>query len=55
MLDFIRQAPGTFANEPEMQEIRAFAAAQAGRAFQAIAEIETLIDLHGPDRRSGLA
>ena len=48
VLDFVRKLPPRFADEPEIQENRAFAAAQAGNDVQAIAELETLIDLIGP-------
>jgi tetratricopeptide (TPR) repeat protein len=48
LLDFVRKLPPRFADEPEIQENRAFAAAQAGNDVQAIAELETLIDLIGP-------
>ena len=48
VLDFVRKLPPRFADEPEIQENRAFAAAQAGNDVQAIAELETLIDLVGP-------
>jgi MAP3K TRAFs-binding domain len=48
MLDFVRGLPKKFADEPEIQEIRAFAAAQAGNDVQAIAELETLIQMVGP-------
>ena len=48
VLDFVRGLPDGFANEPEVQENRAFAAAQAGNDVQAIAEIQTLIDTMGP-------
>jgi tetratricopeptide (TPR) repeat protein len=47
-LDFVRKLPNHFADEPEIQEIRAFAAAQAGNNIEAIAELQTLIDLTGP-------
>jgi hypothetical protein len=48
VLDFLGKLPPHFANESEMLEIRAFAAAQAGNNMQAIAELQTLIDLTGP-------
>ena len=48
VLDFVRKLPPRFEDEPEIQENRAFAAAQAGNDVQAIAELETLIDLIGP-------
>ncbi|MGB9412827.1 MAG: TRAFs-binding domain-containing protein [Pseudolabrys sp.] len=48
LLDFVRKLPPRFADEPEIQENRAFAAAQTGNDVQAIAELETLIDLIGP-------
>jgi hypothetical protein len=48
VLDFVRGLPKKFADEPEIQEIRAFAAAQAGNDIQAIAQLETLIAMLGP-------
>ena len=48
VLDFVRNLPDKFADEPEMQEKRAFAAAQTGDDVPAIAELQTLIDLMGP-------
>jgi tetratricopeptide (TPR) repeat protein len=48
VLDFVSNLPVHFANESEILEIRAFAAAQAGNNTQAIAELQTLIDLTGP-------
>jgi len=48
VLDFVRSLPRKFADEPEIQENRAFAAAQAGNDVQAIAELETLIEMAGP-------
>jgi hypothetical protein len=48
VLDFLNKLPNNFADEPEMQENRAFAAAQTGNDLQAIGEIETLIQLAGP-------
>jgi tetratricopeptide (TPR) repeat protein len=55
VLDFVRKLPSQFADEPEVQEIRAFAGAQAGNNVQAIAELQTLIDLTGPtSERLGL-
>jgi tetratricopeptide (TPR) repeat protein len=48
VLDFVNRLPAHFANESEILEIRAFAAAQAGDNTQAIAELQTLIDLTGP-------
>jgi MAP3K TRAFs-binding domain len=48
VLDFVGKLPAHFANESEILEIRAFAAAQAGNNMQAIAELQTLIDLTGP-------
>ena len=48
VLDFVRKLSPRFADEPEIQENRAFAAAQTGNDVQAIAELETLIDLIGP-------
>jgi tetratricopeptide (TPR) repeat protein len=45
VLDFMRNLPDKFADEPEMQEKRAFAAAQTGDDVPAIAELQTLIDL----------
>jgi tetratricopeptide (TPR) repeat protein len=48
LLDFLRQLPRSFADEPEMRENRAFAAAQTGNHLQAIAELQTLIEMAGP-------
>jgi hypothetical protein len=48
VLDFVRGLPKKFADEPEIQEIRAFAAAQAGNDIQAIAQLETLVAMLGP-------
>jgi Tetratricopeptide Repeats-Sensor len=48
VLDFVRSLPRKFADEPAIQENRAFAAAQAGNDIQAIAELETLIEMAGP-------
>jgi tetratricopeptide (TPR) repeat protein len=48
VLDFVGKLPKDFADEAEIQEIRAFAGAQAGNNTQAIAELQTLIDLTGP-------
>ena len=48
VLDFAHKLPTKFADEPEVQENRAFAAAQAGNDVQAIAELETLIQIAGP-------
>lgn len=48
VLAFAQALPRRFAEEPEVQEIRAFAAAQAGNDLQAIAELETLIGIAGP-------
>jgi tetratricopeptide (TPR) repeat protein len=48
ILDFVSGLPRKFANEPEIKEIRAFAAAQAGSDVQAIAELDTLIKMAGP-------
>ena len=52
VLDFVNELPKRFADEPEIQEIRAFAAAQAGNDLQAIAELDTLIGIAGetPER-----
>jgi hypothetical protein len=52
VLEFLRRLPARFADAPEMQENRAFAAAQAGDDLQAIGEIETLIGIAGltPER-----
>jgi hypothetical protein len=49
VLDFVRGLPKKFADEPEIQEIRAFAAAQAGNDIQAIA-LETLIAIRTDTR-----
>jgi tetratricopeptide (TPR) repeat protein len=48
VLAFVQGLSQRFADEPEIQEIRAFATAQAGNDLQAIAELETLIGLGGP-------
>lgn len=48
VLGFVRKLPKKFADQPEIQEIRAFAAAQAGNEVQAIAELETLVAMAGP-------
>ncbi|MHC2433309.1 TRAFs-binding domain-containing protein [Bradyrhizobium sp. USDA 4451] len=48
VLQYIENLPDRFADEPEVKENRAFAAAQVGDAIQAIAEIETLIDMARP-------
>ena len=48
VLGFVSGLPKKFADEPEIQEIRAFAAAQAGNDLQAIAELDTLIEMAGP-------
>ena len=48
VLDYICKLPDLFANEPEVQENRAFALAQVGNPTDAIAEIQTLIDFAGP-------
>jgi Tetratricopeptide Repeats-Sensor len=48
LLDFVRKLPQDFASEPDVQEIRAFAASQSGNNAQAIAELQTLIDTIGP-------
>jgi hypothetical protein len=48
VLAFVQGLPRRFAEEPEIQEIRAFAAALAGDDLQAIAELETLISIVGP-------
>ena len=48
VLAFLRNLPTKFADQPEMKENRAFAAAQAGNDVQAIAELETLIQMAGP-------
>lgn len=55
VLDFMGKLPPRFADEPEMQENRAFVAAQAGNDVEAIAELQTLIDMMGPTpERCGL-
>ncbi|TCL73816.1 TRAFs-binding domain-containing protein [Rhizobium sp. BK251] len=55
VLEFVRSLPDKFADEPQIQENRAFAAAQAGDDVQAIAELETLIQMMGPtSERLGL-
>jgi hypothetical protein len=48
VLTFVQGLPRRFADQSEIQEIRAFAAAQAGNDLQAIAELETLIGTAGP-------
>ncbi|WP_342724708.1 TRAFs-binding domain-containing protein [Bradyrhizobium sp. B097] len=48
VLDYICKLPERFADEPEVQENRAFALAQVGNPVDAIAEIQTLIDFAGP-------
>jgi hypothetical protein len=48
VLAFVQGLPQRFADQPEIQEIRAFAAAQTGNDLQAIAELETLIGIVGP-------
>jgi tetratricopeptide (TPR) repeat protein len=48
LLDFVRKLPDRFAEEPEVLENRAFAAAQTGNNAQAIAELQTLIETIGP-------
>jgi hypothetical protein len=48
ILDFVGSLPEKFAGEPEILEIRAFAAAHAGEGIQAIAQLETLIAIAGP-------
>jgi tetratricopeptide (TPR) repeat protein len=48
VLEFVSGLPKRFADEPEVQEIRAFAAAQSGNDLRAIAELETLIGIAGP-------
>ncbi len=56
VLDFIsRTLRSALPSEPEVQENRAFAAAQVGDDIQAIAEIQTLIDLAGPTPERCLA
>jgi hypothetical protein len=55
VLAFVQGLPQRFADEPEIQEIRAFATAQTGQDLQAIAELETLIGRVGPSpERLGL-
>jgi hypothetical protein len=48
VLDFVHKLPNKLADEPEVQENRAFAAAQAGNDVHAIVELETLIEVAGP-------
>ncbi|MGR8965727.1 TRAFs-binding domain-containing protein [Rhizobium leguminosarum] len=48
VLDFVRKLPSKFTDEPQIEENRAFAAAQAGNDVQAIAELEMLIEMTGP-------
>jgi hypothetical protein len=46
--DFVGGLPNKLADEPEIQEIRAFAAAQVGNDLPALAELDTLIKMVGP-------
>lgn len=48
ILDFVNGLPQSFADESEIQEIRAFAAAQTGNEVRAIAQLEMLIGIAGP-------
>jgi tetratricopeptide (TPR) repeat protein len=48
ILEFVSGLPQRFADVSEIQEIRAFAAAQAGNEVRAIAELEMLIGIAGP-------
>jgi hypothetical protein len=49
MLDFVaHKLPDRFLDEPEVLENRALAISQAGNDIEAIAELQTLIDLTGP-------
>jgi hypothetical protein len=48
VLNFASGLPKKFADAPEIQQIRAFAAAQAGNDVHAIAELDTLIKMAGP-------
>jgi len=55
VLAFVQGLPQRFAQEPEVQEIRAFATAQTGQDLDAIAELEMLIGRMGPSpERLGL-
>jgi hypothetical protein len=55
VLAFVQGLPQRFAEEPEVQEIRAFATAQTGQDLDAIAELEILIGRMGPSpERLGL-
>ena len=55
VLAFVQCLPQRFAEEPEIQEIRAFATAQTGQDLDAIAELEMLIERMGPSpERLGL-
>jgi hypothetical protein len=55
VLAFVQRLPQRFAEEPEVQEIRAFATAQTGQDLDAIAELEMLIERMGPSpERLGL-
>jgi hypothetical protein len=55
VLAFVQGLPQRFAEEPEVQEIRAFATAQTGQDLDAIAELEMLIGRMGPSpERLGL-
>jgi hypothetical protein len=48
VIDFAAGVPKKFRDEPEIQEIREFAAAYAGSNLQAIAALDTLIKTEGP-------
>ena len=48
VIDFVASLPKKFRDEPEIQEIREFAAAYAGNNLQAIAALDTLIKTVGP-------
>jgi hypothetical protein len=48
VIDFVAGLPKKFRDEPEIQEIREFAAAYAGNNLQAIAALDTLIKTAGP-------
>jgi hypothetical protein len=55
VLAFVQRLPQKFTDEPEIQEIRAFATAQTGQDLEAIAALETLNARLGPStERLGL-
>jgi hypothetical protein len=48
VVEFARNLPPEFAEQPEVLEYKAFAISQTGDVVQAIADLETLIDTLGP-------